>query len=49
MIIANTPDVISSDKTQVQIKSKDSDWVAIRSASKDKVSQKIILLIENLR
>lgn len=48
MIIANTLQVISSDKTQVYIKTVNTDWLKIPKASKNIVAGKIIRLIENL-
>ena len=48
MIIANTPKAISADKTQVYIKTINTDWLKIPYASKDIVADKIIRFIEKL-
>ena len=48
MIIANTPEAISADKTQVYVKTTNTDWLKIPNASKDIVAGKIIRLIEGL-
>lgn len=48
MIIANAPDVISVDKTQVYIKTVNTAWLKIPKTAKNIVADKIIRLIENL-
>ena len=48
MIIANTPEVISADKTQVYVKTANTPWLKIPNASKDVAAGKIIRLIEGL-
>ena len=45
MIIANTPDVISSDKTQVYVKTLNSNWLKISNASKNIVAGEIIRFV----
>jgi len=46
MIIANSPDAIGDDKSTVQIKTPESDWLEIKSADKTDIAGKIIRQIE---
>lgn len=48
MIIANTPDAISSDKSTVQIKTPDHKWLKLPQASKTTIARRIISLSEKL-
>jgi len=48
MIIANTPEAIGAEKTTVQIKAIDSDWIRIERSGKAAAAQKIISLAEEL-
>ncbi len=48
MIIANTAKAISADKTQVYVKTINTDWLKLPNASKDVVAGKIIRIIEEL-
>ena len=48
MIIANTPAAIAAEKSVVQIKTADSDWVKLPLATKAATAKKIIRLIETL-
>jgi len=45
MIIANTPDAISSDKSTVQIKTPDGKWLKLPNATKTTIARKIIDLL----
>lgn len=45
MIIANTPDAISSETTTVQIKTQDGKWQKLPEQHKDMIAAKIIALI----
>ena len=48
MIVANTTAAIGSDKTAVQIKTRDSKWLKIASSAKAVIARKIISLAENM-
>ena len=48
MIIANSPASIGADKSNVQIKTPNSQWLEIRNAAKSAIANKIIRLIEKL-
>jgi phosphopantothenoylcysteine synthetase/decarboxylase len=48
MIIANSPASIGADKSNVQIKIPNSQWLEIRNAAKSAIANKIIRLIEKL-
>ena len=48
MIIANRPEVISADKTEVYIKTANTAWRKLPAAAKTIVAGKIIRLIETL-
>lgn len=49
MIIANSPDAIGSDKSQLMIKCKDSGWVELPYDSKSASAEKIIEIVEQIR
>lgn len=48
MIVANSPMVIGSDNSSVQIKTLDSPWFNIKNTSKATIAKKIIHLTEKL-
>ena len=48
MIIANTPDAIGSDKSDVLIKTACSGWITIANADKSVSALRIIHMLENL-
>lgn len=48
MIIANKPEVIGSDETEIQIKPANGRWIKIPAAGKYKISTEIIRLAKNL-
>ncbi|MHC4440714.1 MAG: phosphopantothenoylcysteine decarboxylase domain-containing protein [Planctomycetota bacterium] len=48
MIVANTPAAIGADKSNVQIKIRNSPWLKIQNAAKSATANKIIRLIEKL-
>ena len=48
IIIANTPDAIGSDNSDVLIKTKCSGWTAIENADKASSARKIVRMLENL-
>jgi phosphopantothenoylcysteine decarboxylase/phosphopantothenate--cysteine ligase len=48
MIVANTIAAIGSDKSAVQIKTRDSKWLKIASSAKAVIARKIISLAENM-
>jgi len=48
MIVANSPAAIGADKSDVQIKTFDSSWIAIESATKTAAAKKIVRLAEEL-
>ena len=48
MIIANSLSAIAADKTSVQIKTSDSNWLRLPYAAKPTISKKIIRLIEEI-
>ena len=48
MIIANSLSAIAADKTSVQIKTSDSNWLRLPYATKSTISKKIIRLIEEI-
>ncbi len=45
MIIANTPDAIGSDKSAVQIKTPDSEWIKLPFAGKMTIARRILALL----
>ncbi|NIA17485.1 MAG: bifunctional phosphopantothenoylcysteine decarboxylase/phosphopantothenate--cysteine ligase CoaBC, partial [Planctomycetes bacterium] len=47
MIIANSPAAIGADKSTVQIKTADSEWIRLALATKSALAKKIIKLIES--
>jgi phosphopantothenoylcysteine decarboxylase/phosphopantothenate--cysteine ligase len=48
MIAANTPAAIGADRSNVQIKISNSQWLKIQNAKKSAIANKIIRLIEKL-
>ncbi len=48
MIIANTIEAIGSEKSTVQIKTLEGDWIRIPKATKNKIAGRIIREIENI-
>jgi phosphopantothenoylcysteine decarboxylase/phosphopantothenate--cysteine ligase len=46
MIIANTSDAIGAEKSTVQIKKPDCKWLKLQQASKTRIAQKIIALVQ---
>jgi len=48
MIIANTPDAIGSDISEIHIKIKDDNWESFKSADKKTHAARIIKMIEKL-
>lgn len=48
MIVANAPAAIGAERSTVHIKTMDSDWFAIRDASKVKIAVRIIAKAETL-
>ena len=48
MIVANTPAAIGDDKSNVQIKTRNSSWLEIHNAAKSATANKIIRLVEKL-
>ena len=46
MIIANSPETIGSDETEVQIKISNQKWVSFPKSTKTQAANKIIKLIE---
>ena len=49
MIIANAPSAIGAEKSAVQIKTTDSQWIELPTISKLSLAKKIIRRIETLR
>jgi len=49
MIIANTPTVIGSDKSCVQIRANGGKWLKIPQTSKTTIAKKIISLVEGFQ
>jgi len=48
MIVANSPEAIGADRSDVQIKTVDSSWIKIQNATKAATAKKIIRLAEEL-
>lgn len=48
IIVANTPAAIGADKSSIQIKTSDSGWVKIESATKAAIAGRIIALVERV-
>jgi len=48
MIVANSPSVIGSDNSSVQIKTPDSPWITIENATKAAIATKIVCLVKKL-
>ncbi|MHC4495403.1 MAG: phosphopantothenoylcysteine decarboxylase domain-containing protein [Planctomycetota bacterium] len=48
MIVANSPEAIAADKSDVQIKTPDSSWTKIENATKTAIAKKVVHLAEKL-
>ena len=48
MIVANSPEAIAADKSDVQIKTPDSSWIKIENATKTAIAKKVVHLAEKL-
>ncbi len=48
MIIANTTEAIGDEKATVQIKTHDCKWLKLQQASKTRIAQKIIALVQTV-
>ncbi|MCK4856591.1 MAG: phosphopantothenoylcysteine decarboxylase, partial [candidate division Zixibacteria bacterium] len=48
MIVANSPEAIAADKSDVQIKTPDSSWIKIENATKAAIAKKVVHLAEKL-
>ena len=48
MIIANTPAAVDAEKSTVQIKTPNDNWITIENSSKITIAKRIIHLAENL-
>ncbi len=49
MIIANTPDAISAERSTVEIKTPNSDWLKLSCAAKTTIARRVIKLVEIAR
>jgi len=48
MVIANTPAAIGADRSTVQIKTPEMNWIKIENSTKTAIAKKIIALVEKL-
>jgi phosphopantothenoylcysteine decarboxylase/phosphopantothenate--cysteine ligase len=48
MIVANSPEAIAADKSDVQIKTPDNSWTKIENATKTAIAKKVVHLAEKL-